>query len=78
MERILFNRKAGTLLFFVGAFTLSVHTVLPFLWNLFGIPTPYPLISREGIGAFLPGFTPPIGGLLMLLAGFLYSQDNKR
>lgn len=68
------TRGAGIVLFLIGVFTLSVHTVLPFLWNLSGIPAPYPLISSVGIGAFLPGFTPPIGGLLMLLAGMLYSR----
>lgn len=71
------TRRTGIVLFIAGVFTLSVHTALPFLWNLVGVPTPYPLVASEGIGAILPGFTPPLGGLLMLLAGILYTKAGR-
>ena len=67
----------GLALFCAGVFSLFVHTTLPFLWALFGIPAAYPLVSSQGIGAFLAGFTPPIGGLLMLLGGIVYGKQGR-
>ena len=71
-------KKYGIALFFVGVFFLFVHTTLPFLWGLLGVPSAYPLFSNEGIWAFLPGFTPAIGGLLLLLGGILYGKETRR
>jgi hypothetical protein len=69
--------KIGMIMFLVGVFFLLVHTTLPFLWHLAGISAPYPLIANTGIGAFLPGFTPPIGALLMTLGGMMYGKKQK-
>ena len=73
----MFTRRAGMLLFLTGVFFLLVHTTLPFLWSLAGIPSAYPLISSMGIGAFLPGFTPPIGALMIVLGGILYGRRKE-
>jgi len=71
-------KKSGIALFFVGVFFLLVHTTLPFLWGLIGVPSAYPLVSSVGIWAVLPAFTPPIGGLLMVMGGILYGKEIRR
>jgi hypothetical protein len=71
------TRKLGTLFFFAGIFLMVVHTTLPFIWNLVGIKSPYPLISDSVIGTFLPGFTPVIGAFLMMMGGYLYGRKPK-
>jgi hypothetical protein len=70
----MYTRLVGMALFLIGVFLLLVHTTLPLLWSLAGIPEAYPLISSNGIEAFLPGFTPPIGALIMLLGGIVYGR----
>jgi len=72
------NKKFGNALFFIGLIFLFVHTTLPFLWSLLGIPSAYPLTSSEGFWAILPAFTPPIGGLLLVLAGLLHGKEEWR
>jgi hypothetical protein len=73
------TKKSGIALFCVGVFFFFffffVHTTLPFLSGLLGVPSAYPLVSREGVWALLPAFTPPIGGLLMVLGGMLYGRE---
>jgi hypothetical protein len=71
-------RKYGTALYFIGVFFLFVHTTLPFLWSFFGSSSAYPLASSAGFWSILPGFTPPIGALLMLLGGLLYGKETRR
>jgi hypothetical protein len=39
----------GLSFFSVGVFLVFVHTTLPFLWALMGIPLAYPLTPTEGI-----------------------------
>jgi hypothetical protein len=72
------SKKIGLALFVVGVFCLFVHTTLPFIWALFGIPATYPLTSSRGIWAFLPGFTPAIGALILVLGGILYGKEVRR
>lgn len=72
------TKKIGVVLFFVGVFFLSVHTTLPFLWALVGVPLAYPLGSNKGIWAALSFFTPAIGGLLMVLGGIVYGREERR
>jgi hypothetical protein len=59
-------------LFGAGVGLLFVHTTLAVLWTLFGPLRPYPLITTAGPLALAPGLTPPLGLLLMLLAGRVY------
>jgi hypothetical protein len=75
---LMITKKIGIGLFFTGVFFLLVHTTIPFLWGLIGVPSAYPLVSSEGILALLPAFTPPIGGLLMVLGGILYGKLMRR
>lgn len=74
----MFAKKFGIALFFIGVFFLFVHTTLPFLWSFLGMSSAYPLTSSEGVWAILPGFTPPIGGFLLILAGLIYGKEETR
>lgn len=71
------HRTLGLLFFYTGAVLMLVHTTLPFLWELARIPWAYPLVSTTGILAILPGFTPPLGALLMVLGGFIYGREAR-
>ena len=71
-------KKLGIALFSVGVFFLFIHTTLPFLWALVGVPLAYPLTSSRGILAFLPGFTPAIGATLMVVGGMIYGRKARR
>jgi len=59
----------------LGVVLLHVHTKLPFLWGLVGIPWDYPLRVPEGALAMLGGFTPPIGALLMVIGALMYGRE---
>jgi hypothetical protein len=72
------TKKPGIVIFFIGVFFLFIHTTLPFLWGLIGVPSAYPLVSSKGIWAMLPAFTPPIGGLLMIMGGIIYGKEIRR
>jgi hypothetical protein len=72
------NKRLGVALFSVGTFAIVVHTILPFLWALLSIPMPYPLAAAEGPLAYLSGFTPPIGALLMVIAGLVFGRQERR
>jgi len=72
------NRRLGIALFFFGVFLMVVHTILPFLWALVGIPFPYPLTSSSGILWVLPGFTPAIGSIVIVIAGLIYGREEVR
>jgi len=72
------NKRLGITLFSVGTFAIVVHTILPFLWALVGIPMSYPLAAAEGPLAYLSGFTPPIGALLMVMAGLVFGRQKGR
>lgn len=70
------TKKIGVALFFVGVFFLFVHTTLPFLWALVGVPIAYPLASTKGIWAALSFFTPALGALIMVLGGIVYGREK--
>jgi len=71
------HRRLGLSLFYIGVALMLVHTTLPFLWELARIPWAYPLFSTEGVLAILPGFSPPIGALLMVLGGLIYGREAR-
>ena len=71
-------KRLGLSFFSVGAFFMFVHTTLPFLWALVGIPLAYPLTTTQGMLAILPGFTPAIGALLMVVGGLIYGREATR
>lgn len=64
-------------LFGLGAFFLAIHTVVPALWTLFGLAGPPPLTGESGVLYFLPGFSPPLGAVAMLLAGLAYTKGGE-
>ncbi len=72
------SRRFGIILFFAGTFSLLVHTTLPFLWALVGIRTPYPLTAAVGPLSYLPGLTPPLGALLMVIGGLIFGREKAR
>lgn len=67
-------QRLGLIIFLIGVFFLLMHTVLPFLWSVVGIPAPYPLSSNEGFLFYLQGFSPPIGAILLVVGGLLHSD----
>jgi hypothetical protein len=71
------NKRIGLALFALGAFFVFVHTTLTFLWALAGITLDYPLTSTEGVLSILPGFTPAIGALLLVVGGLVYGLGAK-
>jgi hypothetical protein len=72
------SRRFGIILFFVGVFALFAHTTLPFLWAAAGIRAHYPLTPTEGFLSFLPGFTPPLGALVIFIGGLLFGREKGR
>ena len=70
------SKRLGVILFFAGAFALLVHTALPFLWAVAGIRTSYPLTAAEGPLSYLPGFTPPLGALAMVIGGLIFGRQK--
>jgi hypothetical protein len=72
------SRRFGIVLFFAGVFSLFVHTTLPFLWGVTGLQVPYPLVATEGPLYYLPGFTPPLGALLMVIGGLIFGRQERR
>lgn len=71
-------KTSGLSLFSVGVFLMFVYTVLPFLWALVGIPLSFPLMAEKGVLAMLPGFTPPIGAVLMVIGAIIYGREARR
>lgn len=63
-------------LFWTGVFLLFVHTTLPALWQVSGLPGAYPLASTKGILGLSAGFTPPLGTAFMLAAGFVHGSAS--
>ena len=71
------SKTWGLVFFALGIFSMHVHTTLPFLWELVGIPLAYPLAATEVLLGILPGFTPPIGAVLMVIGGLIYGRQGK-
>ncbi len=72
------RRTVGVIFFLIGVFTALVHTMLPWVWALAGIRSPYPLAATAGWGAYLPGFTPPLGAMMMLIGGLVFGSEERR
>ncbi|MGA9349201.1 MAG: hypothetical protein WBW48_10410 [Anaerolineae bacterium] len=72
------SKRLGTSMFYIGVFFLFVHTTIPFLWTLSGIPLAYPLVPTQGWLIALPGLTPPIGAVLMVIGGLIYGREAQR
>jgi hypothetical protein len=73
----MFNKLIATILFIVGIFFMLMHTILPYLWDAFGITAAYPLIWADGMLMFLPAFSPPIGASLLIISGLIYGRQLK-
>jgi type II secretory pathway component PulF len=71
------NKLTAIIIFVIGIFFMLMHTILPYLWSAFGITAAYPLIWTDGILMFLPAFSPPIGALLLIIAGLVYGRKSK-
>jgi len=72
------GNKSGLMLFALGAFFVHIHTTVPFLWALVGIPLAYPLMVTKGVLAVLPAFTPPIGAVLLVVGSLIYGPEVRR
>jgi len=71
-------KRLGLGVFALGAFLVHVHTTLVFLWTVVGMPlAAYPLLFRE-IHPYLPGFTPAIGAVLLVVGSLIYGREARR
>jgi hypothetical protein len=67
------REKLGIGIFFLGIFFMLMHSTFPFLWALFGINSPYPLVWDEGFLFYFQGFSPVVGAILLVVGGLIYS-----
>ena len=58
--------------FVVGIFCMFVYTTAFFLWLLIGVP-----LSYSPLPTMIWGFLPPIGAVLMVIAGLVYGRGTK-
>jgi hypothetical protein len=73
------SQKLGMGLFVLGVLFVHVHTTAAFLWAALGLPLrTYPLLLRGGFLSYVPGFTPAIGGLLLVIGSLIYGQQSRR
>lgn len=74
------SKRLGLAIFFVGVFFLFVNTTVSFLWRLIGVPWAYPLAPTGGSVMLisLPGFTPVVGAVLMVVGGLAYGRKEER
>lgn len=71
-------KRLGLVIFALGAFLVHVHTTLSFLWAVVGMPLgAYPLLFK-GMLAYLPGFTPAIGAVTLVVGGLIYGREARR
>jgi hypothetical protein len=71
------DRPLGLVLFGLGAFALHLYTTLLFLWALAGLPfATFPLMLPVGV-RWRIGFAPPIGAVLLLVAGLVYGRSPR-
>jgi hypothetical protein len=69
---------AAYLLFGLGVFLMLIHTTIAAIWTVFGFPGAPPLTASSGVLYYLQGFTPPLGAILMLIAGLVYGAQSRR
>ena len=69
------KRKTAYLLFALGLFFLEMHTTLPFLWQILGLPGQYPLLGNLFF-YIASGFTPIVGAFVLLIAGLVYEKQG--
>ena len=71
------RKRLGLAIFALGALVMH-HTTLIFIWAAIGRPlADYPLLFHGPL-AYLPGFTPAIGAILMLVASLIYGHEARR
>jgi hypothetical protein len=71
------SQRLGLVLFALGAFLVHVHTTLAFLWAAVGMPlAAYPLLFKR-ISPYLPGFTPAIGAVLLVVGSLIYGREAR-
>jgi hypothetical protein len=72
------GQRLGLVFFALGAFLVHVHTTLVFLWAVVGMPlAAYPLLLK-GINPYIPGFTPAIGAVLLVVGSLIYGREARR
>ena len=71
------KNNLGIAIFLLGIFFLFMHTTIPFLWAIIGITYPYPLSSNQGVLFYLQGLSPPIGAILLVVGGLIYSEEKE-
>lgn len=72
------SARRGTGLFVIGAVLLLTETVLPFVWELVGLPPTRLLQPGDGLWAVIPTITTSLGGLLLVVGGLLYGKAPRR
>jgi hypothetical protein len=71
------SQRLGLVFFALGAFLVHVHTTLTFLWVAVGMPlAAYPLLFKR-IHPYLPGFTPAIGAVLLVVGSLIYGREAR-
>jgi hypothetical protein len=74
---IMQGQRLGLIFFALGAFLVNVHTTLAFLWVVVGMPlAAYPFLFK-GL-PYLPGFTPVVGAVLMVVGSLIYGREARR
>ena len=67
------RKTVAHILFGIGVLLLEIHTTIPFLWRILGLPMPYPF-SQSIILFYAQGFTPIFGAFCLLAAGLVYEK----
>jgi hypothetical protein len=67
------GKTVAYILFGIGVLLLEIHTSIPFLWRILGLPMPYPF-SQSIILYDAQGFAPIRGAFCLLAAGLVYEK----
>ena len=67
----------GLGIFIIGLLVFHMNSTVGFIALLLGAPAPDPSTMEKGIMLILPGFYTPIGAVIMVCSGFLYSKKKK-
>lgn len=71
------NEKIGKIVFWLGVFSILVHTSLSLLWAVAGIKLAYPFAVSGTYLGILALATPPLGATLMVVGGLIYGMKKK-